>query len=183
MIKKLLVIGVILSLGISMVGCKKSEEKEIKIDKGEPEVFRTEDGVYTQAGENPFSEDYKKEIEKKEAELKEKMEKEKVEIKDLTVGSGAEAVDGDTVVVHYKGWTDDGKVFDESYKRKEPFSFTLGAGNVIKGWDTGVAGMKVGGKRELTIPSAWGYGEQGMPPAIPPNATLHFTVELLEIKK
>ena len=183
MTKRFFVIIVAISLGICMFGCKKSNEEEIKINKGEPEVYRTEDGIYIQAGENPFSEDYKKEIEKKEAEQKEKMEKEKVEIKDLKVGTGEEAVSGDTVIVHYTGKLDDGTVFDESITKKTPFTFNLGAGMVIKGWDTGIVGMKVGGKRELTIPPSWGYGDQGAPPIIPPNATLHFTVELLEIKK
>lgn len=101
--------------------------------------------------------------------------------KDIMVGQGAEAVAGKTVVVNYKGWLDNGTVFDTSKKPgREPFTFTLGNGQVIKGWDQGVAGMKVGGIRELTIPSELGYGsdDQGV---IPPNSTLHFTVELLNI--
>ena len=102
-------------------------------------------------------------------------------IKDITVGTGAEAKNGDTVTVNYAGTFDDGKKFDSSYDRKQPFSFTLGVGQVIKGWDLGVAGMKAGGKRQLVIPSKLGYGPNGQPPVIPPDATLHFTVELLSV--
>lgn len=104
-----------------------------------------------------------------------------LKIKDIVAGNGAEAKNGDEVTVNYSGTLDDGKKFDSSYDRKEPFSFRLGAGEVIKGWDLGVAGMKVGGKRELIIPSELGYGGRGAGSIIPPNATLHFTVELLKI--
>jgi FKBP-type peptidyl-prolyl cis-trans isomerase len=104
-----------------------------------------------------------------------------LKITDVTVGTGAEAKAGDTVSVLYTGSLDDGTVFDASSKHgNAPFSFVLGAGNVIQGWDLGVAGMKVGGKRELVIPPELGYGVQGMG-SIPPNATLHFTVELLKV--
>ena len=102
--------------------------------------------------------------------------------KDLVVGKGAEAKAGDTVSVHYVGTLTDGKEFDSSKKHGQPFTFPLGQGRVIKGWDQGVAGMKVGGKRKLTIPSTLGYGERGAG-SIPPNATLVFEVELLEVKK
>ncbi|OGW68741.1 MAG: peptidylprolyl isomerase [Nitrospirae bacterium RIFCSPLOWO2_01_FULL_62_17] len=101
---------------------------------------------------------------------------------DLTVGTGAEAKAGQTVSVHYTGWLTDGKKFDSSVDRKQPFEFPLGMGRVIKGWDEGVQGMKVGGKRKLTIPAALGYGSRGAGGAIPPNATLTFDVELLGIK-
>jgi len=104
-------------------------------------------------------------------------------------GTGAEAVNGKAVVVHYTGWLYDpaaadghGTKFDSSRDRNVPFGFFLGAGKVIKGWDEGVAGMRVGGKRTLVIPPAKGYGERGAGGVIPPNATLLFDVELLDVK-
>lgn len=104
---------------------------------------------------------------------------------DSVVGSGVEAVKGQQVSVHYTGWLnkDDAKgaQFDSSVERGRPFSFMLGAGMVIKGWDEGVAGMKVGGKRTLFIPAKLGYGAQGAGAVIPPNADLIFDVELLEV--
>ncbi|MCI0520816.1 MAG: FKBP-type peptidyl-prolyl cis-trans isomerase [Chloroflexi bacterium] len=105
-----------------------------------------------------------------------------LKIEDLAVGDGAEAVKGNTVLVHYTGWLTDGTKFDSSLDRGQPFQFTLGAGRVIQGWDIGVAGMKVGGKRKLTIPPDLGYGASGAGGVIPPDATLIFEVELLEIK-
>jgi FKBP-type peptidyl-prolyl cis-trans isomerase len=105
-----------------------------------------------------------------------------LKIEDLTVGTGAEAAAGDTVLVHYTGWLTDGTKFDSSLDRGEPFQFTLGARRVIQGWDLGVAGMNVGGKRRLTIPPDLAYGASGAGGVIPPNATLIFEVELLEIK-
>lgn len=101
---------------------------------------------------------------------------------DLKVGTGAEAQAGQTVSVHYVGTLTDGKQFDSSRPRGTPFSFPLGGGKVIKGWDQGVVGMKVGGIRKLTIPPHLGYGERGFPGAIPPNATLVFEVELLGVR-
>jgi len=106
----------------------------------------------------------------------------RVEYVDLKVGTGTEAVAGKTVTVHYTGWLTDGKKFDSSADRKEPFVFTLGAGRVMKGLDEGVAGMKVGGKRKLTIPPELGYGARGSGGFIPPNATLVVEVELLGVK-
>ncbi len=102
-------------------------------------------------------------------------------IEDLNVGEGAEAVAGQEVTVHYTGWLTNGSKFDSSKDRFQPFSFPLGAGHVIKGWDQGVAGMKVGGKRKLTIPPELGYGARGAGGVIPPNATLVFEVELLQV--
>ena len=108
---------------------------------------------------------------------------------DVKQGTGAEAVSGRPVIVHYTGWLYDdskpdkkGAKFDSSLDRKVPFGFFLGAGKVIKGWDEGVAGMKVGGQRTLIIPPQMGYGERGAGGVIPPNATLIFDVELLEVK-
>jgi FKBP-type peptidyl-prolyl cis-trans isomerase len=100
---------------------------------------------------------------------------------DLSKGKGAVAKAGDQVKVHYTGWLTDGKKFDSSLDRGDPFVFKLGAGMVIKGWDEGVAGMKVGGKRQLRIPADLGYGAAGAGAAIPPNATLVFDVELLGV--
>ncbi|KVO22600.1 FKBP-type peptidyl-prolyl cis-trans isomerase [Burkholderia ubonensis] len=100
---------------------------------------------------------------------------------DLTEGTGAEAQAGQTVSVHYTGWLTDGQKFDSSKDRNAPFAFVLGGGMVIKGWDEGVQGMKVGGVRRLTIPPQLGYGPRGAGGVIPPNATLVFEVELLDI--
>ena len=106
----------------------------------------------------------------------------KVEIEVIKEGGGAEAVRNSTVSVHYTGKLTDGKKFDSSLDRGEPFSFTLGAQQVIRGWDIGVEGMKVGGKRLLTIPPHLGYGARGAGNAIPPNATLKFEIELLGVE-
>ena len=102
-------------------------------------------------------------------------------IEELVVGSGAAAAAGQNVKVHYTGWLTNGTKFDSSKDRGDPFVFPLGRGHVIKGWDEGVAGMKVGGKRKLTIPPALGYGPRGAGGVIPPNATLVFEVELLGV--
>lgn len=101
---------------------------------------------------------------------------------DQVLGTGDVAVAGKTASVHYTGWLENGKQFDSSVDRGQPFSFPLGAGRVIKGWDEGVQGMKVGGKRKLTIPSDLGYGSRGAGGVIPPNATLIFDVELLGVR-
>ncbi len=102
-----------------------------------------------------------------------------LEIEDQIVGDGEEAIAGQTVEVHYTGWLTDGTKFDSSHDRDQTFSFKLGGGQVIAGWDQGVAGMKIGGARKLTIPSELGYGERGAGGVIPPNATLVFKVELI----
>ena len=101
---------------------------------------------------------------------------------DTKVGTGAEAKAGQTAVVHYTGYLTNGTKFDSSKDRGQPFSFPLGGGRVIKGWDEGVQGMKVGGTRKLTIPATLGYGAQGAGGVIPPNATLVFEVDLLELR-
>lgn len=103
-------------------------------------------------------------------------------IDDLVVGTGAEAQAGQMVSVHYTGWLTDGKKFDSSKDRNDPFEFSLGAGMVIRGWDEGVQGMKIGGTRKLTIPASLGYGARGAGGVIPPNATLVFEVELLGLE-
>ena len=101
---------------------------------------------------------------------------------DLVIGTGAAAASGDDVVVHYVGWLAEGlRQFDSSRARRDPLDFALGAGDVIKGWDEGIAGMRVGGKRRLTIPPALAYAEHGCGGVIPPQATLVFEVELLEV--
>ena len=105
-----------------------------------------------------------------------------LKVEDLVEGDGAVAAAGQQVVVHYTGWLTDGRKFDSSHDRAEPFDFALGRGHVIRGWDEGVAGMKVGGRRRLTIPPQLGYGARGAGGVIPPNATLVFEVELLGIR-
>jgi FKBP-type peptidyl-prolyl cis-trans isomerase FkpA len=109
-----------------------------------------------------------------------------LQYEDITVGSGDEAKAGNQVTVHYTGWLQNsdgsaGQKFDSSKDRNDPFDFPLGAGHVIKGWDEGVQGMKVGGVRKLTIPASLGYGARGAGGVIPPNATLIFEVELLGV--
>ncbi|OGR67122.1 MAG: peptidylprolyl isomerase [Elusimicrobia bacterium GWC2_61_19] len=101
---------------------------------------------------------------------------------DIEVGEGPAAVSGKEVTVHYTGTFPNGKKFDSSVDRDEPFTFQLGAGRVIKGWDEGVAGMRIGGKRKLVIPSELGYGKRGAGSVIPPDAVLHFEVELLGVE-
>jgi len=106
----------------------------------------------------------------------------KLEVKELEEGSGAEVKAGDEVTVQYVGVNyKNGKEFDSSWSRNEPFSLTLGAGSVIPGWEQGIEGMKVGGRRELIIPPELAYGEEGRPPAIPSNETLVFVIDLLEV--
>ena len=106
----------------------------------------------------------------------------KLKIEDLKEGKGEGVKEGDHVVMHYTGWLTDGTKFDSSHDRDEPFTTPIGVGYVIKGWDMGVVGMKIGGKRRLTIPPELGYGKYGVDPVIPGDATLIFEVELLKIK-
>ena len=122
--------------------------------------------------------------EKTETQVPESMEDSAgLKIQDIKIGEGQEAKAGDTIFVHYTGTLTDGTKFDSSLDRGEPLSFTLGMGQVIRGWDEGVTGMRIGGKRKLTIPPDLAYGERGVPGAIPPNATLVFEVELLEVRR
>jgi FKBP-type peptidyl-prolyl cis-trans isomerase FkpA len=111
----------------------------------------------------------------------EKMTDSGLKYQDLELGDGRQAAAGNRVKVHYSGWLEDGRKFDSSVDRGDPFVFALGKGMVIRGWDEGVAGMQVGGKRRLTIPPHLGYGSRGAGGVIPPNATLVFEVELLEV--
>ncbi|MBF0471735.1 MAG: FKBP-type peptidyl-prolyl cis-trans isomerase [Gammaproteobacteria bacterium] len=104
-----------------------------------------------------------------------------LKIEDISLGEGEEATAGQQITVHYTGTLEDGTKFDSSKDRNDPFRFKLGAGMVIKGWDQGFAGMKVGGSRKLTIPPELGYGARGAGGVIPPNATLIFDVELLAV--
>ena len=106
-----------------------------------------------------------------------------LKVQDLKVGEGQEAKAGDTIAVHYTGWLTDGTKFDSSLDRGQPFAFALGQGMVIQGWDMGVQGMRIGGKRRLEIPPQLGYGERGAGDIIPPGATLIFEVELLAIQQ
>lgn len=105
-----------------------------------------------------------------------------LQVQDLKIGDGKEAKEGNTVTVNYTGKLENGTKFDSSYDRNQPFSFTLGAGQVIEGWEKGILGMKVNGERKLVIPSQMAYGKQGIPNVIPPNATLIFEVQLLEVR-
>jgi FKBP-type peptidyl-prolyl cis-trans isomerase len=105
-----------------------------------------------------------------------------LQILDVVIGPGREAKDGDVVSAHYSGTLKDGTKFDSSYERGQPFSFILGNGMVIKGWDLGLVGMKVGGKRKLIIPPDLGYGERGAGGVIQPNTTLYFDIELMDVQ-
>lgn len=111
------------------------------------------------------------------------MDQKELKIEDLKVGQGEEIKSGDHIVVHYTGWLEDGTKFDSSVDRDQPFEVAIGCGYVIQGWDMGIPGMKVGGKRRLTIPHQLGYGKYGVEPNIPGFATLIFEIELLKKKK
>lgn len=131
---------------------------------------------------NAINTDTKKESTKIDTDINNSTESGKLIIEDTQIGTGREVKSGDTVVMQYKGTLTDGTKFDSSYDRNEPFTTQIGVGQVIQGWDQGIPGMKIGGKRKLTIPPDLGYGAQGAGGVIPPNATLIFEVELLDIK-
>ncbi len=155
-------LGLLALASITVVGCSGTTASETPSEQAAPEV--------------------REETSKAAPPSKTKSEVTELKVKDLVAGKGAEAKPGDRVSVHYTGWLEDGTKFDSSLDRKQPFQFTLGAGEVIKGWDEGVAGMRIGGKRKLTIPPELGYGEQGAGGVIPPNAVLTFEVQLLGIE-
>jgi peptidylprolyl isomerase len=161
---------ILVCVGLLVAGC----------GGGDDSSTSTEAGGATTA-ESPSSPEAGGEKTKPEVSVPKGAPPKKLEIEDLEAGSGAEAKSGDKVTVQYVGVNyKNGQEFDSSWSRNEPFSFTLGAGEVIPGWDQGVEGMKVGGRRELIIPPELAYGEAGAPPAIGPNETLVFVIDLLE---
>ncbi len=165
----------------ALTGCSGNKVEKAELNKGENEVVRTEDALYEAAGENPFQSDFRE----KQKELLGKIDAGNIEnplkTEDLTEGTGPAVKEGDTVTVQYKGTLKDGTEFDSSYKHGKPFGFTVGKGSVIRGWDEGLIGMKAGGKRKLTVPPDYGYGDQELP-GIPANSTLIFEIELLKIE-
>jgi FKBP-type peptidyl-prolyl cis-trans isomerase len=179
-----------LVVALGSVGCAKltapSNEEPVTVTKdpvGEPEKPAANGAdPHDPHAANPHGDPHGEKAKPSEPEKPKEPEK-PLEKKDLAVGKGPEAKAGDLVSVHYVGTLPDGKEFDASRKRGKPFEFQLGQGNVIKGWDQGVVGMKPGGKRKLVIPASLGYGARGAPPLIPPFSPLVFEVELLEIKK
>ena len=139
--------------------------------------------VISASGDDDDSAEPVAEATKPEIEVPDGPPPEELESTDVTVGDGTEALPGDTVEVEYVGVSySNGEEFDSSWEREEPFSFQLGSGQVIPGWDEGIVGMKVGGRRELIIPPDLAYGKQGSPPAIGPNETLIFVVDLIDVQ-
>jgi len=154
----------LISAGVYLSSKNKSPEKETLVSTPTPTTIEPTEAATVSGTITPSA-----------------MQSDKLLIVDLKVGTGAEAVAGKTVTVNYKGTLTNGTEFDSSYKRNQPFVFDLGAGSVIKGWDQGVVGMKVGGKRKLTIPASLGYGAIANGP-IPANSTLIFEIELLKVE-
>lgn len=109
------------------------------------------------------------------------METQELIIEDIVIGTGKACVKGALITAHYRGWLDDGTEFDSSFKKGKPFQCVIGTGRVIKGWDQGIMGMRVGGKRKLLVPSHLGYGDRQVGPFIKPHSNLHFEIELLEV--
>jgi peptidylprolyl isomerase len=171
--KKLLAIFLAIGVVLALTGCgeKKSEKAEA------PSAPSTEEKTSEPAAPEAKS----SEVAPEKTEDGFIVTKSGLKYKDIKVGTGPAVKAGDTVKVDYKGWLDDGTVFDTSKQPgREPFSFAVGTGTVIKGWDEGLQGMKKGGKRELIIPPDLGYGSEDMG-TIPPNSTLHFSIELHKI--
>jgi peptidylprolyl isomerase len=171
----------LLLLALTAAGCGSDDEGSSGSGDGGGETAAETQAATTETGP-PTADledtDVKPAIDKPTGSPPDKLVKE-----DIVKGKGRAAKSGDTVSVQYVGVNfSNGQEFDASWDRGQPFSFPLGAGQVIPGWDKGVAGMKVGGRRQLTIPPELGYGAQGSPPAIPPNETLVFVVDLLEIQ-
>lgn len=173
-LSRLLAAALMLALVFSLAGCSKSDNSSATSSS---QAATTEQPVTTDQSAGTAGQDASADAGPgKVADVTE------LKIEDLKVGTGAEAVAGKTVTVNYTGWLTDGTKFDSSLDSGQPFSFVLGTGYVIPGWDQGVAGMKVGGKRRLTVPPALGYGANGAGGVIPPNATLVFDVELLNVQ-
>jgi FKBP-type peptidyl-prolyl cis-trans isomerase len=168
-----LLIGLTLVLSLTVAGCQKQVATQTPSATPSDQAAQTDPSAQPQQTAPPTTapEDY---VPGKVAAVT------KLKTKDLKVGTGAEAKTGTLATVHYTGWLTDGTKFDSSRDSGQPFQFTIGEHRVIPGWEEGVAGMKVGGKRVLIIPPDKGYGPQGSPPVIPPNATLVFAVELLD---
>lgn len=160
---------------LALQGCEEPKKKD-EAKAAAPAAKATSDSPAAAESKPEAKADGKTDKEEKQEDVTE------LKITELKVGTGDEAKSGKMVSVHYRGTLTNGTEFDSSFKRKEPFPFQLGAGEVIRGWDEGVRGMKVGGKRKLVIPPDMGYGATGAGGVIPPNATLVFEVELLGVQ-